>query len=265
MMNLKSNITTLHLGLKKQVRILQLSDVHIALADDIDGEEMIARSARQRRIFFEEAGHPERDPIGYLQEAMEYARSFDCTVITGDVLDFNSHANRETVKKILAGKDYMFCAGNHEFCPRPGIDSFEIKAAAMDEVQDVFRGNMVFESRIVGGVNIIAIDNSYYVWTDEQFKKLKAEVERGYPCLLFCHSPLTCGNMQHNPTHSILTVSEDVIGFTRKVTDYIVNEPAIKAVFSGHYHNNGTEQLGEKKGYILGGLFQGIVGEIIVN
>ena len=264
-MEFKSNVIVLDIGLRKQVRILQLTDVHVALADEKDGEEMIARAARQRRIFFEEAGYPERDPIGYLENAMEYSKDFDCMVITGDVLDFNSHANRETVKKILAGKDYMFCAGNHEFCPRPGIDSFDIKAAAFDDVQRVFRGNMVFESRIVGGVNVIAIDNSYYIWTEDQFEKLKFEVERGYPCLLFCHSPLTCGNMQHNPTHSILTVSEDIIEFTRTVTNYIINEPMIKAVFSGHYHNNYTEVLGEKKGYILGGLFKGIVGEIIID
>ncbi|MBQ2272408.1 MAG: hypothetical protein II337_02985, partial [Clostridia bacterium] len=60
-------------------------------------------------------------------------------------------------------------------------------------------------------------------------------------------------------------VSDEVIDFTRKVTQYIIDEPAIKAVFSGHYHSTMTEQLGDKTGYILGGLFKGIVGEIIID
>ena len=144
-------------------------------------------------------------------------------------------------------------------------DSFARKDEILDEIQACFRGNMIFESRIVGGVNVIAIDNSYYIWTEKQLELLKAEVARGLPVILFCHSPLTGGNMNHNPTHRDLHVSDEVIDFTRKVTQYIIDEPAIKAVFSGHYHSTMTELLGDNTGYILGGLFKGIVGEIIID
>ena len=37
----------------------------------------------------------------------------------------------------------------------------------------------MFDSRIVGGVNVISMDNSYYTWTEEQWKRLKLEVARG--------------------------------------------------------------------------------------
>ena len=265
-MNFKSNVITLHFGLEKPIRILQLSDVHLSLADDVDGDDMKAHAAKRRRTFFNEADAPERDPVGYLEYAMEYSKNFDCTVITGDVLDFTSHANCEVARKILAGRDYMFCAGNHEFCPRVGVpDSFERKREIMGNIQTIFRGDMVFESRIVGGVNLIAMDNSYFLWTEEQYDKLKLEVARGLPCIIFWHTPLTRKQMTHEQEHSSLVATEDEIKFTRTVNDYIINEPNIKAVFSGHYHNNGTEQLGNKTGYILGGLFKGIVGEIIID
>lgn len=265
-MSFESNVINLHIGLKKPVRILQVTDVHLSLADDVDGDDMKSHAMCRRKTFVEEANYPERDPVGYLQDAMEYAKKFDCTVITGDVLDFTSHANRETAKKLLAGKDYLFCAGNHEFCPKVGVpDSFERKERMLDEIQSLFRGNMVFESRVVGGVNLIAMDNSYFIWTEDQFEKLQTEVARGLPCILFCHTPLTWKNMRHEPSHHDLPVSDEVIAFTRKVTQYIIDEPAIKAVFSGHLHMNGTEQLGEKTGYILGGLFKGIVGEILID
>lgn len=265
-MKFKSNRIELHFGLEKPIRILHLTDVHLSFADNVDGEEMKEHATHQRGIFVREAEYPERDPVGYLEEAMEYSKDFDCTVITGDVLDFMSHANCEMAKKLLAGKDYMFCAGNHEFCPRVGVpDSFERKESKMDEIQSIFRGNMVFESRIVGGVNVLTIDNSYFIWTEKQFEQLKAEVARGLPCILFCHVPLTCAHMNHNPSHPDLGVSDEVIAFTHKVTEYIIEEPAIKAVFSGHYHNTSLEKLGDKTGYILGGLFKGIVGEILID
>ena len=265
-MNFRSNVINLHFGLGKPVRILHITDVHLSLADDVDGEDMKEHAAHRRNVFCKEGLFPERDPVGYLQAAMEYSRDFDCTVITGDVLDFTSHANCETAKKLLAGKDYMFCAGNHEFCPKVGIpDSFDRKNEIFDEIQSLFRGNMDFESRIVGGVNVIAMDNSYFIWTEAQFEKLKLEASRGLPCIIFCHTPITHKHMRHDPHHKDLAVPDEVTEFTRRVSDYIINESAIKAVFSGHLHKNGEEILGDKKGYVLGGLFKGIVGEIVID
>lgn len=265
-MKLNSNVIKLHLGLEKPVRILQISDVHLSLADDVDGEDMKIHAAKRRKTFFDEGGYPERDPVGYFEDAMEYSKNFDCTVITGDVLDFTSHANCEMAKKLLAGKDYMFSAGNHEFCPKVGIpDSFERKEKTLSDIQSIFNRDIVFDSRIVGGVNVIAMDNSCFVWTEQQLERLKLEVSRGLPCIILCHVPLTDPHMRHEPSHRDLKPTDEVIEFTRGVTEYIVDEPSIKAVFSGHYHGNYTEELGEKTGYILGGLFSGTVGEIIID
>ena len=265
-MRLVPNSITLHLGIEKPIRILQLTDVHLSLADDKDAEGMKAHAAERRREFCKEAGYPERDPVGYFEEAMEYSKNFDCTVITGDVIDFVSHANCETARNILLGRDYMFCAGNHEVCPKVGKpDSFERKEKITDEIQTIFRGDMIFESRIVGGVNVIAIDNSYYTWTEAQLEKLKFEVARGLPCILFCHVPLTYHNMRHEPSHKDLGVSEEYKRFVLSVNEYIINEPMIKAVFSGHMHITGVTDIGEKKDYTLGALFKGIVGEITID
>lgn len=264
---LHSEKIRLHFGLEHPVRILHFTDIHLSLADEVDGEALMKHAAARREAFFRGGAYPERDPIGYLEEAMEYSKNFDATVITGDMFDFMSHANFQVARKILAGRDYMFCAGNHEFCPMVGIpDSFERKEKKLAEVQRLFRGNMVFESRIVGGVNVITMDNSYYTWTEAQLEQLKGEVAKGLPCIVFCHSPLTCGHMDHNPPHKDLHASDEVVAITRKVNKYIAEEPAIKAVFTGHYHNTATETLpGGKTGYILGGLYKGIVGEITID
>jgi 23S rRNA-/tRNA-specific pseudouridylate synthase len=101
--------------------------------------------------------------------------------------------------------------------------------------------------------------------TEEQFEKLKFEASRGLPCVIFCHTPITHKHMRHDPHHKDLAVSDEVVEFTRKVSDFIINEDTIKAVFAGHLHKNGEEDLGNKKGYVLGALFKGIVGEIIID
>ena len=268
-MNLKSQKFHLHFGLEKPVRILQLTDVHLSLADDIDGDDMKERAAHRRDVFFREAEFPERDPVGYLEEAMEYSKEFDCTVITGDLIDFNSHANREMAKKILAGYDYLFCPGSHEFAPKVGIhDTFEYKREHWDEVQSPFRGDMEFESRIVGGVNLISMDNSYYLWTQRQFDLLKQEVAKGLPIVLFCHCAFDSPAILQTPgtNFKTLTRTKEEADFTISVNEYIFNEPLIKTAFSGHYHGmGGTASMGEKEGYVLAPLFKGIVGEITID
>ena len=87
-------------------------------------------------------------------------------MITGDLVDFNTYKNYDVAKELLAGKDYMFCAGNHEFTPKPGTDSMELKRGSWDYIQSHFRGNMHIESRIVGGVNIIWADNGFRLLHD---------------------------------------------------------------------------------------------------
>jgi len=266
-MYLKPHRIHLHFGLEKPVKILQLSDVHFSLADETDGEDLIKHAAARRNTFFCEAGYPERDPVGFLEDAMEYAKDFDCTVITGDILDFMSHANYVEAHRVLAGKDYMFCAGNHEFCPKVGVpDSFDRKAEKWGEVQSYFRGDMGFESRIVGGVNIIAADNGYYTWTEEQYEQLQKEVAKGYPIVIFCHVPLNCNLLDHNPHHKDLWAPDEVVATTRKVTKYITDEPAFKGIFAGHWHGNGDYELSSGKiCHVIGGLFKGIVGEIYID
>lgn len=266
-MNLKPRKIEFHLGLEQSVRILHLTDAHLAFADERDREGMIEYSAKARSIFFNEAGCPERDPVGFLEEAAEYAKEFDCTVITGDLVDFNTYKNYETAQRILAGRDYLFCAGNHEFTPKPGIDSYELKANSLEFVQSHFRGNLYFESRIVGGVNVVSADNGYYTWTEDQLELLKAEAAKGLPILLFTHVPIH----PHLMDPAWFQVHAKIPGFTEemfqtsaKVMRYLAEEPAFKGFCSGHWHNDSYIDFCGKPSYVLGGLFKGIVGDIKV-
>lgn len=274
-MYLKPKQIHLHLGLEKPIRILHLTDLHLSLSDDQDNEEQKEWAPKRREVFFREAKAPQRDPIGYFEEAMEYSKQFDYTVITGDILDGLGHANREEARRILGDHEYLYCLGNHEFCTQVHDAKIDQREAIREDLKTVFRGNLVLESRIVGGVNLIAADNSWYSWTEEQFELLKKEVAKGYPILIFTHSPLENGTRTLNPEYSrrmesirnliIRNEGESAVITTCKVVEYIATEPLIKATFAGHFHADFEEPLGEKTTYILGGLFKGIVGEILID
>lgn len=269
-MSLYPNKIHLHFGLEKPVRILHLTDVHLSIADDQDVEWCMQRAADRRNVFFKEAEFPERDPVGYLEEAMEYAKDFDCTVFTGDIFDHAFHGSEVIAQKILAGKDYMFCFGNHEYykyiAPGKFTDDFP---AVLEEVQSFFRGNQYFESRIVGGINLVCANNGPAQWSEEMLPLLEAEVAKGLPILLFCHCPLNdrmrSPEYDLDPNKPASDEKKARHAMSAKIVNYIAEEPLFKATFAGHYHFNATESLNGKTTYILGGLFKGIVGEITVD
>ena len=273
-MNLKPFVINLHLGLEKPLRILHFTDAHIALADDTDGDAMKEKAAARRGIFFREGNAPMRDPVGFLEEAIEYSKEFDYVAITGDLMDRISNANVKTVRRLLKDLDYIFCTGNHEFCNVKG-DIRDGREEAEALLKTVYRSNFVLDSHIVGGVNLVAANNAAYYWTEEQFELLKKEVAKGYPILLFTHSPLEDGVrvIDKNPEGRAQTIrdiivndtGESALSMTAKVVDYIATEPLIKATFGGHFHGNFTKEFGDKHTYIIGGLFKGIVAEINID
>ena len=267
---LKPHVLKFSLGLKKTVKILHLTDPHLSFAAADEPEEWQKKAAIRRNVFFNEAEYPERDPVGYLEEAMEYSKNFDCTVITGDVIDLSFQECIRQAERILSGKDFMFTPGNHELCRPKSPLNFGNRQEFLNDIRHIFRRNMYFESRIVSGLNVITIDNSMILWTQEQFDFLKAEVEKGLPILLFCHCPLTDvmltleGEERRNRYFG-MGATQEMIDTTCHAMQMVANEPLIKASFSGHYHYTGTEHIGDKTSYILGGLFKGIVGEIIID
>ena len=226
----------MHLGLEKPVRILHLTDPHLALTYETESEDCRSFSAHRRDVFFREANFPQRDPVGYLEDAMQYAENFDCTVITGDVLDLVFERSKDEARRILAGKDYLFCAGNHEFCKRGVPETFATRPQLAEEVQPIFRGNMFFESRVVGGVNVVALDNSFLLITEEQLRLLKKEVSRGLPILLFCHCPINDRWKTPDYYASLKPrgATDEMIETGCEAVRYIADEPLIKAICQHH-------------------------------
>ena len=250
-MNLIRN--KINVGAEKPFRFLHMSDTHFTLADERDDvrKNELAKSRTQ--------WHGDAEKISSEVEA--YSKENDLLIThTGDYIDFVSEANLDRLEKFTKENNVFMAAGNHEFSLYVG-EAFEDVAyrnISLAKVQARIPNDMRFCSRKINGVNLVAIDNGYYLFDREQLDGLKREVEYGLPMILFMHIPIYDEEMyrimQENncldeAAYVVATPEELMIGYseyryrqqkadeiTLEAVEYIKNQPLIKAIFCGHIH-----------------------------
>ena len=142
---------TVEIGLEKPFDVMHLSDTHIARADERDDERKILLASRRSRGM--NAGEH------YLDEAIRIARE------RGMYHDYSKYVGE-------AKEDEAY------------------KQDSYDAVQAAFPNDLRFASRVIGGVNFVAVDNVYYNFTERQLEQMKAEMAKGLPVVMLCHVPL---------------------------------------------------------------------------
>ena len=245
--------TQINIGLEAPVRVLHISDVHLTLADMRDGERKVKLAEARRGCF------PYAETV--LQEAGKQAKEQNLTILTtGDLIDFVSLANLEAVKAFTDGHDCFTAAGNHDFSLFVGEawEDADYRNQSLEKVQACYRNDIRMSSRIIGGVNFIALDNGYYLFEAEQLEFLKQEAEKGLPMVLMFHTPLYDRELYdfelaRAPGCAYLTgVPEELMAHyeeyrykqqkadavTLETMDYIANQPLVKAILTGHLHIN---------------------------
>lgn len=242
--------TTLHVGADAPFRAIHVSDTHLTRADERDGARKTALVDWRLPSF------PEAQDV--LHEVGNLADEMGVPILhTGDLMDFVSLANLEAVKAFTDAHDVFMAAGNHEFSLYVGEakEDAAYRNQSLDAVQSVFQNNIRMSSRIIGGVNFVALDNGYYTFEPEQFAFLKAEVARGLPVVLMMHVPLYTPEyyelmMGIAPCAYLVGVPEDKMRcyppdryeqqladvLTLEMMEYIASRPAIKAILTGHNH-----------------------------
>lgn len=254
------------LGAEKPFRIIHVSDTHLTLADGRDDERKNKLAAKRAKTF--------PDAEKYLEEISALSHKTDSTIIhTGDIIDFVSFRNLDAVREFNNENDIFYCAGNHEFSLYVGEawEDEEYRNRSLSLVQTAFDNDIRLSSRVINGINFVAVDNSYYRFQPFQLQGLKDEVNKGLPVVLLIHTPLYTEeiyrfirDVQGSPTGDIMSVPEEKMqGYsehrykqqkedecTRLACEYIVNEPGIKLVLTGHIHADfecllpsGTPQL----------------------
>lgn len=283
-MNLNVTETILEIGASAPIKLLHITDAHTCLAYEDEGEKLTKLAYRRAENAFGGVGNPE---IRF-NAAVEYANETgDIVACTGDMYDFLSRANFDFLDRAFSRLDYIYAAGNHDFCTAPGADVEDgpFKARQMKLVSPHIKNDLIFYAKVINGINFICIDNSYYQFYGNQFDLLKKEVERGLPIVLFMHNPIYTKDlaeelMKNNDCAYVVCPPEELLARypkvradyqrateeTASVVEYIKNQPLIKAIFAGHLHRNFETKLDCKiMQYVTGGLFFGDVREITIK
>ena len=261
--------TKINIGAEKPFTVLHASDTHITLADSRDGKRK-TDLAEGRQNCFPEANEMFEKLIEMQNE------TGNLLVYTGDLIDFVSEKNLEKAKEFSRKTDCFFAAGNHEFSLYVGEakEDAAYRNQSLDKVQAAFKNGIRFSSRIVNGINFVAVDNSYYLFEQWQLDGLKAEAEKGLPIVLCMHNPVYCAElyefllnregrdrpaylmsvpeekMKHYTPDRYEQQKEDAV--THEAYEFILNCDRIKTLLVGHVHCSFEFPLDDKMQYGVG-------------
>lgn len=266
---LSLSYSTIHIGLEKPFSVMHISDTHLTAAYPHENEKKQTLCKVRTKTF---GGRQEEA----LRDSLEWAKKHvDYVVHTGDLIDWQSEANFDLVKKYF-GKDIFGAVGNHEYSPDMWLSepkenaNEEYKDLSRKALSEVYPFDIDLHSQVINGVNFIAIDDVYDTVTEKQVEKFKAEVKRGLPIVLCMHVPFftddiwraSCRFWSNKPiitgsdicTGSYKKQQEDPV--TRNFINYLKKEPLLKGILAGHQHITAEERFSETATqYIVAGNF----------
>ena len=263
--NLAVKETVLNVGLEKSVKIARITDMHLAFVNGADNA--VAREqASIRYKYFTDADKKLQRCVNYVN-----ALGVDMVAFTGDILDFFSVGNLEKFKTATSVlDDFMFSMGNHDdvFVVGGGLPTETERNSIHKFMKSYVKGDLSFDTRQVGEITVITMDNSKYTFSQSQLDKMKAEIAKGRPMLLMMHVPLYTEALyakasQDNEQGSIMPSVARATGTTKEMLELIHNNSnLIKGIFAGHMHYDFVSDLdcgGGKKitQYMMGVSYSG--------
>lgn len=290
--NLKLNVRQLRLnvGASKPFTALHVSDSHMTRVDGRDVQRKHDLAAGRGRIF-PKAEH-------YFDLQVRYALQKGHMMIhTGDMIDFVSERNVEFVRSQMRVGEWAASVGNHEFSQFVGEakEDQAYKNQSREKIQWAYGKNISVSSKVVNGVNFVAVDDVYYNFTAEQLEAMKREVKKGLPIVMLCHVPLytpkhceanlksnggRCAYMTGAPLEITSkyqcdpNLPEDQQWRNRSVQQFsdeptlefiawLKQQPLLKAILCGHCHAFYEEQFSPSaKQYTVGAGYVGDCYEI---
>ena len=252
--------TEVNIGAERPFEVIHMADTHFTLADERDGERKIGLAARRSDCF--------PDPMETYNTAKMLSKEKNCPIIhTGDFYDFVSEKNLETVRRFREECDVFYVAGNHDFSLYCGEadENAEYRNISLAKVQACHKNDIRMSSRVIGGVNFIALDDGYFRFDREHIDFVKREAEMGIPIVLLIHKPIYDANLfaemvkigrdkclvgvpdEHSKWWSDDEKQEVCPdGVTREAVAYFKSEKTIKAFVCGHLHLDyeGTDEIG---------------------
>lgn len=173
-------------GATQPFSILHISDTHLTAAYDSEPVCRCGKAAVRTKTFGGRQEEALRDSLAWAKEHVDYV------LHTGDLIDFQSEANFELVKRYY-GEAVFGSMGNHEFYTylpdekHTWLEPFKTRSWPILKAN--YPVDARFSARIVHGVNFICLDDVFGVVQPDQVERFLAEAKKGLPIVLCMHVP----------------------------------------------------------------------------
>lgn len=259
-------------GATKPFSILHISDTHLtAVYPDEPKEKQQLKDVRTRCF----GGRQEEA----LRDSLAWARdNVDHVLHTGDLIDWQSRANSDLVKKYY-GSIALGSVGNHEYSPSMWLSSEKEtkddrwRAKSVSLLGEAYPFDLSFSSKVINGVNFVMLDDVFGSVSSSQVERFSAEVKKGLPIVLCGHVPFytdkiwqaSCKFWTRNGRRfesaaippaagELKRQQEDSV--TRDFISYLKSESLLKAILAGHLHITVQDRFSPTAmEYVVGGNF----------
>ena len=230
---------TIEVGTTSPFSALHISDTHLTRVDERNDERKAKLAASRSKIF--------PDAERYFAAALDYAQKNNLMLLhTGDLQDFVSEANIDYIAALFRQRACFASVGNHEFSQYVGEahENEAYKQQSFNKVLGAYPNDVNFASRVINGVNFVAVDDVYYNFTAKQHELMRREVERGFPIVMMCHVPL------YTPEHCRHILAENkgkagyMTGAPLDITETYEGDPNRPA--SEQWRNRSVQQRADK-------------------
>ena len=243
----------------KRTEIIQITDVHLNYTDVDDEDDEEVMHTKQCRTW-----NADGISVKALINAMEYAKGYDRTVITGDTLDYLTKGSMKLMQKYIWDVDpeCIVTLGGHDLTKQmqTGLPNKLSLTQRQAIVQKFWKHDIFYSSEILNdNVMLIQMDNSCGCYWENQISKLKKDLktarEKGYTILIFQHEAISTGrkedeeykafyvwadcgdteNFYSNCVGHKPNSDEASIAVYKLITE---NADIVRGLFCGHYHTS---------------------------
>ena len=260
--------------------ILHISDTHLteAYPDEADAADKLRSKERRTRTFGGRQEEALRDSLAWAKDNVDYV------LHTGDLIDWQSQANFDLVKKYYGGA--MFGSmGNHEFYTYLPSEKYTGQEAFKERSWPLLKAaypvDPRFHAQTVNGVNFVCLDGVFGTVQPDLVEKFKAEARKKLPIVLCMHVPFFTDGIWRcdyqywngvNKKYRNAAVPDARGDYKRQQTDpttrdfiaYLKEEKLLKAILAGHLHITVQERFSPTAvQYVVGGNY-GFVGQEVL-
>ena len=173
-------------GATQPFSILHISDTHFTAAYADEDVAKCGRAAQRTQVFGGRQEEALRDSLAWAKEHVDYV------LHTGDLIDFQSEANFDLVKKYY-GETMFGPVGNHEFYTYLPDEKHTwqepFKGRSWPILKERYPVDARFSAQVINGVNFICLDDVFGTVQADQVERFHAEAKRGLPMVLCMHVP----------------------------------------------------------------------------